>query len=174
MKNPYDISSILHSDETPITNWAFLFQIDTFVGLNFDSRAKGPSCYFLIDKDIIVYVGGTNSTLRRIGEHPDKVFDRVLFIPTKTQGQAFYLEEYYKELLDWPKYNKPELRNRKKSRKKGKVALDDRWDSFGLDRQSPNDRRVWQITKPAWKRKAETGRTILQTILKQGPLVRRI
>lgn len=61
--------------------------------------------YFLIDKNVIVYVGKTEKIHSRLKTHTkDKKFDRVVWIQVPKEKMNF-IEMYYINLLK-PKYNK--------------------------------------------------------------------
>jgi hypothetical protein len=63
-----------------------------------------PCIYFLLSHGTVVYVGQTTSLCARIGQHRrDKLFDRVVFLPTP-EGELDQTEHRFIRLLK-PKYN---------------------------------------------------------------------
>ena len=66
---------------------------------------KNPTVYFLIDNDVIVYVGFSNCINRRLSSHVnDKIFDSYFSIKFDTEKLALDNEKYYIEKFK-PKYN---------------------------------------------------------------------
>jgi hypothetical protein len=97
-----------------------LYKIDRMVRLDIPREGYEPAVYFLIRDEKVVYVGKALYPALRNVEHKHglsgttkKVFDWMLLRPCK-EHELTQLEEYYKYLLEWPEYNRPELMARRK------------------------------------------------------------
>jgi hypothetical protein len=75
-----------------------------------DASFRHSGVYFLFHAGEVVYVGQSNSVLRRIGEHMSdcrKAFDSVAFIACQALNRL-WLEAQYIERFR-PRYNQPEI-----------------------------------------------------------------